>query len=851
MKLISCHIENFGCLSHYDITFHNGVTDIEKENGWGKSTLATFIRVMFYGFDNETRKSVTERERNKKSPWQKGAYGGTLTFQINDRTYRMERTFDERKAANDSFQLFDAKTNLPSSDYSSHIGEELFDIDSESFRKTVFIAQQDCMSEATDQINAKIGNLSADNADMGNYERALEDIKNEMNRITEKRVTGKGRQLKDRIAEIETEVSEKSYLVTKSKQEKAELKEKLKELEKIEDSISETDTAIQKAVKNNRAVSEARLYRSMNDELNRRAAKLTQVQSEFPGNIPVKEEVDRQLDNARQFESEMAKMESHELSKTDELSLHQFEKVFVDGVPSEELISVISANVADYETAEKTRTESSLSDIEMNELNQYSSCFSSSDIHSDKIEEMIQLWDRSEREKLLESSQKVTVQQSYDKYSVPAGICVIAAGVLFLLIKQLAAGLVLMFFGIFVIAYTVLHHKEKYEDNTEKQWAIEQNQVLSFLKNNGLETNEDQVLRNLYELKNRYEKWKSLKKIYEDYLRSEKNTDQSERKIRLKNFFSPYYGIEDNYPRLLEKLQNDIREYDALLEKKNRYDSARNNALACYKKYKDFCSFIGMNVEKDMNVHLTRVRDNLIACMEAQSEYLIKKDEVVKFEQVHDMEELKCIPRDAEETDISSLHETLNALQKQKEEIRESVNLIKREMEDTGAKLDEIAGKQSQLADMRKEYEELKKKYHVLEETSVYLINARNNFNARYLGPIKKSFEYYYSLLSNGDIKEYELDANLNISLKAYGKARTVSDMSEGYQDLIGLCRRMAMIDAMYDKEKPFILLDDPFVNLDEKKMEGAKRFIEKVSEKYQVIYLTCHPSRTITPDNH
>lgn len=850
MKLISCHIDNFGCLSDYDITFHDGVTDIEKDNGWGKSTLAAFIRVMFYGFDNETRKSVTERERNQKSPWQNGTYGGTLTFQVNDRTYRMERTFDARKAANDSFQLFDDRTNLPSNDYSSRIGEELFDIDSESFRKTVFIAQQDCMSETTDQINAKIGNLSADNADMGNYERALEDIRNEMNRITEKRVTGKGRQLKDRIAETETEVSEKSYLVTKNEQEKAELKEKLQELQKTEESISETDKKIQTAVKNNRAVSEARLYRSMNDELNRRAVRLTQVQSEFPGNIPVREDVDRQLDNARQFESEMAKMESHQLSKTDELSLQQFEKVFVDGIPSEELVSVISSDVADYEKAEKNRSESSLSDNEMNELTQYSSRFSIADINSDKIEEMIQLWNRSEKEKLLESTHKETSSQSASKYSVPAGICVIIIGVLFLLMKQLAAGLVLIVFGIFVICYTVLHHKEQKEVITEKQWFSDRSRVLTFLKNNSLETNEDQVLRSLYELKNQYEKWESLKRRYEDYLASEKNSKQSERKKRLKNFFFPYYGIEDNYPRLLEKLQNDIREYDALIEKKNRYDSARNNALACYKKYRDFCTFIGMEVEKDMNAHLTRVRDNLIACMEAQNEYLNKKEEVADFEKVHDMNVLKNIPKDAEETDISSLHETLSTLQKQKEEIRESVNLIRREMEDTGTKLDEIAGKELQLVDMKKEYEELKKKYHVLEETSAYLISARNNFNARYLGPIKKSFEYYYSLLSNGDTKQYELDANLNISLKAYGKARTVSNMSEGYQDLIGLCRRMAMIDAMYDKEKPFILLDDPFVNLDEKKIEGAKKFIENVSEKYQVIYLTCHPSRTIAEDN-
>ena len=77
MKLISCHIENFGCLSDYDIQFQNGITEIEEENGWGKSTLATFIRVMLYGFDNETRRSVTERERNQKSPWQKGTWRNT------------------------------------------------------------------------------------------------------------------------------------------------------------------------------------------------------------------------------------------------------------------------------------------------------------------------------------------------------------------------------------------------------------------------------------------------------------------------------------------------------------------------------------------------------------------------------------------------------------------------------------------------------------------------------------------------------------------------------------------------------------------------------------------------------
>ena len=48
----------------------------------------------------------------------------------------------------------------------------------------------------------------------------------------------------------------------------------------------------------------------------------------------------------------------------------------------------------------------------------------------------------------------------------------------------------------------------------------------------------------------------------------------------------------------------------------------------------------------------------------------------------------------------------------------------------------------------------------------------------------------------------------------------------------------------MYQKEKPFLVMDDPFVNLDEKRTEGGQRFLQEISKEYQVIYFTCHESR-------
>ncbi|MCR5425630.1 MAG: AAA family ATPase, partial [Lachnospiraceae bacterium] len=89
MKLISCHIENFGRLSDYSLSFAEGLHTICRENGWGKSTLAVFLRVMLYGFENEGKRSTEENERKRFRPWQKGTYGGTLTFEAGGRTYEV------------------------------------------------------------------------------------------------------------------------------------------------------------------------------------------------------------------------------------------------------------------------------------------------------------------------------------------------------------------------------------------------------------------------------------------------------------------------------------------------------------------------------------------------------------------------------------------------------------------------------------------------------------------------------------------------------------------------------------------------------------------------------------------
>ena len=121
---------------------------------------------------------------------------------------------------------------------------------------------------------------------------------------------------------------------------------------------------------------------------------------------------------------------------------------------------------------------------------------------------------------------------------------------------------------------------------------------------------------------------------------------------------------------------------------------------------------------------------------------------------------------------------------------------------------------------------------------------AKESMTSKYSRPIFESFCKYFEMITQNKTEKYHINANTEITVEEHGMQRETLALSAGYKDLVGLCLRVALVDAMYQEELPMLIMDDPFVNLDDSKVEAAKNFLREIAKKYQVIYFTRSETR-------
>ena len=92
MKINRIYIAAFGGLKNKTIDFKDGFSVIYGENENGKTTIMTFIKMMFYGSERGSS-SIAKNPRKKYAPWSGEKSAGSIDFEHGGRSYRLEREF--------------------------------------------------------------------------------------------------------------------------------------------------------------------------------------------------------------------------------------------------------------------------------------------------------------------------------------------------------------------------------------------------------------------------------------------------------------------------------------------------------------------------------------------------------------------------------------------------------------------------------------------------------------------------------------------------------------------------------------------------------------------------------------
>lgn len=734
MQLLGCRIEGFGKLVNFEQSFREGINGIEKENGWGKSTLATFIRVMFFGFEHEGKRDDIFNERRRYFPWDRNAvYGGSLWFRVGKKHYRIERYFDEKKPAKDRFFLYDEETKLKSDEYSENIGEELFEIDRESFRKTIFIGQKEIGTEATARVSAKIGDISDLAEDLGNYEEVERKIKEELNAITPERKTGELKKIELRLEElygVEEEAEEKEKKILEM--ERSILKGK-KEIQKKEKALE----AIREKMKKESLYMDEKVFLERQKDFRIKKRELEEEKKvlgkEFKEKIPTLEEINSCIEAVQKQELLFEKKEESRLMEYERKKMKELKEKFLDGFSEQEEIPEIG------------KIEEKL-DIKKKEMIQK--------------REWIKELEREDKEKKKRRTLFFVLGWSF-----------LFVGVLCLFVSFYSASF-LFFMGLgFLISGIFMKAKNKKKiEGLEKEVEEEEEWIRKIEK-------EEMVWLEEISLKEKR--------------RKEREKEEEERRKEIDFFFL-------------------------------------NN---------------GIIQKKEVKQWLIELRDRLL---------MMKKVERMEWElerkQADFLKEngkINFMERGEEATveTIEELNEKFHKISEERKRLYEEKGELEKEVEREEKRLERLQDAAREKRGLLEKREELQHRYEILKKTKEYLEKAKNRFVANYVSPIQTSFNRYYRMMTKDD-REFESDANLSFSFREREEKKDILLLSEGYQTMVGMGRRVAMIDAMYKGEKPFLVMDDPFVNLDEKNLQGAKIFLEEISKQYQILYFYCHESR-------
>lgn len=877
MELIKAHVINFGKLHNFDFDFKSGLNSVIYENGWGKTTFSVFLKAMLYGMEWKTTKDIEKSERKKYEPWQGGIYGGSLSFSENGKNYQVTRTFGMKKGT-DTFALLDLKTNKISDDFSENLGEEIFGINSDTYQRSVYVTLDgELAPKSTDDISAKLNNL-VEAADVSNFEEAMRTLESKSKSLKAKRGDG------GEISQIQYKIdSDREFLkeidgkITQNEfydKQNSELNEQIDSLKKKQNLVA---TEISK---NAKYESKLRYEQLKNDVEDAKKSK-DELLKFFNGKIPSPEIVQKIDEISSSFTTTESNVKNNAPTQAEKDKYESLKNYFSGDIPSKEAIATCIKTDNGYKKFKQAQSEKKLTSQEETELSALAPRFSDGGISDEKIQSELSALSevQNERNQIsnlspeLQSKQLELKLSSQAKQKNPLKILLLvfavlfaaSAAALFVLVPQKFLAFAALGVGIvFFIAGILLKSKKQDFSNLEKEISEIQDKIsnlraesekketecklfISKFSSKSADANSSPIvaLNNISVDFSQFKKLSEKQNDFEKWLKTQEKT-QEEYENELRAFVKRFCKTSDisSVPSDIQALNEKLGELSSLEEKIN--SDAKNKTLLSESKEKLSEILSQYQTEKSLSFaeQVQQIHNKIRDIKNADAQISENQKKVAEFEQnpQNDIASFENLQKPEKSTDElqADLKKITDEINKQNAVVTANNKIINDNLTETEKKEDV----ETEIESLSAQKKEKSHEYEILEKTMGFLQKAKDNLDANYSEPMKDNFEKYINLL--GSKLNVVIDTNLNVSLEDNGILHESKSLSEGYKDLVNFCARMALVDSLFKENQPPVILDDPFVNLDDDKIPRALNLIQDLSRTKQILYFACHQSRAV-----
>ena len=845
MKLLKCHIVGFGNWKNKTIDFKDGLTSVCEKNGFGKSSLASFIRAMFYGLERATK---ANNDRKRALPIDGSPCGGSLDFEWRGNQYAIERSFIGKTPKDDTLLCY--KNGNETKELGEIPGNVVFGLDLDSFNRTIFISPTDLEISSSETLNAKMSHFvegSSDGCDFSSVKESLEELK-------KKYKPQKNAETKGLLAIEANKINDLEMQETNLSNMKAAMPAKYEKLQELDKNISINQEKTKKAVSHNALIKSWENYDREKEKIDEKEKEIQQLKDKYPlGMISLAEETSMKglLEQYKLDGNTYAnlKLSIAEKDEYDNLKLR-----FEEDVPTPSFLNELQELVLAYSN-EKSKEPLKLS-LEESSLIRL---FDGRKVNLESLEVRMTTYRSLKKEYDREPDQisvpieqkKISLKISFILYFILSALCSAVGIVLGILFKHPAwyASLASWAVLLFIPAVYYLNEKKKRakmptSENQPNLRKKEMGENLTELKIN-LSSTFKAFAVDENELEGSFALFKAKYTSYLKTLQHEKDLNKTNEQNRLsylakektlQEYFSRYHYKGNDYANLLMNLSSDTKKYLSYVQKEKQIEEQRkeleNKIHEEGEKIKVLAQKYNMG---DPNSYLNQLPIDRNALQNKEKELTKQKEDLALFKE---KEHLTERPSSLEGID-------LNVLSKELEKAINDRQTLSSQIEEDERNISSLEDEVSSLPEEKENLIKLKKDYEIISKTLKALTDAEESLKRRYISPVENQFKKYSQNLENVLGEEIEMDTDFNVSFIRDGKRSGAEYLSSGEMTLCALAYRLAITDNIFEgKEKPFLILDDIFADLDETHIHMAKKFMESLSQNEQILYFTCHSSR-------